>query len=90
MNERFHVLFFGRVQGVGFRFTTRDIAGRFAVLGLVRNLPDGSVELIAEGETSELERFVQAVRDEMDRFITNHIITRSASRGDFVSFEIQR
>ncbi|MBL8829940.1 MAG: acylphosphatase, partial [Planctomycetaceae bacterium] len=46
---RRRVLFHGRVQGVGFRVTTRSIAQRFAVTGWVRNLPDGSVELLAEG-----------------------------------------
>ena len=41
--------FSGHVQGVGFRYTTRSVASRFAVTGYVRNLPDGRVELVAEG-----------------------------------------
>jgi acylphosphatase len=58
------VLFSGRVQGVGFRYTVRRIAGGFDVIGWVKNLPDGRVELQAmadEGE--ELDAFLQAIKD---------------------------
>ncbi|MGQ0633729.1 MAG: acylphosphatase [Planctomycetaceae bacterium] len=43
------IVFSGRVQGVGFRFTTRSLARRYPVTGFVRNLPDGTVELVASG-----------------------------------------
>lgn len=43
------VTYTGRVQGVGFRYTVRTIAKRHPVTGYVRNLPDGSVELVAQG-----------------------------------------
>lgn len=59
----------GRVQGVGFRFTTTEIARRYAVGGWVKNLPDGSVELEAEGEPSEVEDFLTAVREHFWRNI---------------------
>ena len=48
--ERRRVVYTGRVHGVGFRFTARRIAGKVPVTGYVRNLPDGRVELLAEGE----------------------------------------
>ncbi len=63
------VYFSGQVQGVGFRFTARQLARGFDVAGYVRNLPDGRVELVAEGDPAEIDRFLQAVRDEMDIFI---------------------
>ncbi len=52
----------GRVQGVGFRATTRGLAGGFAVRGWVKNEADGSVSLIATGESGEVEAFLAAVR----------------------------
>jgi acylphosphatase len=54
-------LFRGRVQGVGFRMRTERIAGNFLVSGYVRNLDDGRVEVVAEGETAELDSFVAAI-----------------------------
>lgn len=52
----------GRVQGVGFRWTTRSLAKEFDVSGTVKNLPDGRVELIATGEDSEVEGFLEAIK----------------------------
>ena len=52
----------GRVQGVGFRFFTEHAAAREGIQGWVRSLPDGSVEIAAEGEAESLARFEQAIR----------------------------
>lgn len=57
------VLFSGRVQGVGFRYTVKHAANGYEVVGIVRNLHDGRVELVTEGEAEELEAFRQAIRD---------------------------
>ncbi len=46
----------GRVQGVGFRFTAREAAGECGVAGWVRNLPDGSVEIVAQGSQAAVAR----------------------------------
>ena len=51
------IFYAGRVQGVGFRYTVRAVANGFEVTGMVRNLPDGRVELAAEGAGDELEAF---------------------------------
>lgn len=56
------VLFSGNVQGVFFRATAREVAQRFAVTGFIRNLPDGRVEIVAEGNSAEIDAFVTAVQ----------------------------
>jgi acylphosphatase len=56
------VVYSGRVQGVGFRATAVTLAQEFPVHGWVRNLPDGRVELLAEGEREQVEAFLAAVR----------------------------
>src|ERR671936_740596 len=63
------VYYSGRVQGVGFRYTTQGLARGFAVSGYVRNLPAGEVELVAEGEPGEVDRFLAAVAERMGHYI---------------------
>jgi len=57
------VIYSGRVQGVGFRFTTRQIASGYEVMGWVKNLEDGRVELQAMGEAEELDAFLAEILD---------------------------
>lgn len=87
--ERRELHFHGRVQGVGFRYTTCEIAERFAVSGYVQNLPDGSVKLVAEGEPDELERFLGAVTAELARYIGNIESRAAAASGEFAGFRIK-
>lgn len=62
-------IFSGNVQGVGFRMTTRNLARGFTVAGTVRNLDNGDVEVICEGEQTEVERFLAAIEETMNGFI---------------------
>lgn len=63
------VHFGGRVQGVGFRYATLQVARGYEVAGTVENLFDGRVRLEIEGEESELRAFVKEVRRQLDAFI---------------------
>lgn len=58
------IIFTGRVQGVGFRYTTKEIATGFDVVGTVRNLPDGTVELEVMGEADEVNEYLAAITEE--------------------------
>ena len=58
------VLFEGRVQGVGFRYAVKQIAMGFDVVGWVKNLPEGTVELTLMGEEEEVEEFIQEIVEE--------------------------
>jgi acylphosphatase len=89
--ERLHVFYSGRVQGVGFRYSTRVVACGFEVTGTVRNLSDGRVELVAEGERAELEGFRRAIQDsEVGRFVRQEEAAWSAAKNEFRGFEIVR
>ena len=71
--QRVTVLYSGRVQGVGFRATIRHLACGYDVTGFVRNLPDGRVELIAEGAKPELKAFLEGIAEsELSGFIAKH------------------
>ena len=88
-SERRIVLYSGRVQGVGFRYTTQRIAQQFAVTGWVRNLPDRRVQLVAEGEPAELDRFLAAIADRMSDNIHSAQTSREPATGEFSAFEIR-
>ena len=62
MSTARQVFYEGRVQGVGFRYTVKNLARGFDVVGTVRNLADGRVELLAAGEADEVEDFLAAIR----------------------------
>jgi len=57
--KRVHLFVSGRVQGVFFRAHTRDLAQKLGLSGFVRNLPDGGVEVVAEGPEEKLQELIQ-------------------------------
>jgi acylphosphatase len=86
---RKHVLYTGRVQGVGFRYTTQGIARGFSIAGYVRNMPDGRVELVAEGEESEVRAFLASVARHWTGSITETSETDELAQG-LAGFTIRR
>ena len=84
------VHFSGNVQGVGFRYTARSVAKDFKVVGYVRNLPDGRVELAAEGDQAEVGRLIDAILEKMEGFVRNHTTFDSPPTGEFSDFSVAR
>ncbi len=82
------VFYSGTVQGVSFRYTTERTARGFDVTGFVRNLPDGRVEMVAEGTPTELDRFQQAVAEAMEGYISKADATDGTPTGQFDAFTI--
>ena len=79
----------GRVQGVGFRYSVRNLVTGFEVTGIVRNLDDGRVWLVAEGMKDELEAFLEAIRQsDVGRFIQQEQADWADAINEFRSFEI--
>jgi acylphosphatase len=83
------ILYSGQVQGVGFRYTAKAAAHGYEVTGTIRNLPDGRVELVAEGARTELEGFGRAIRESgLEHFIRDEAVTWGAAQGGLRGFEI--
>lgn len=77
------VKYTGHVQGVGFRYSTTNIAARFAIAGYVQNMPDGSVRLVAEGEKVEVDAFLDAVSDQLARHINHQDVMTAEATGEY-------
>jgi acylphosphatase len=84
------VFYEGNVQGVGFRYSVRQIAKGFDVTGSVRNLHDGRVELLVTGEEDEVRAFLEAIgQSELRGHIKNHSEAPLANPPAFRGFEIR-
>src|SRR5262249_39674892 len=79
----------GRVQGVGFRYTAQALAAGYPVAGYVRNLRDGRVELVAQGEPGQVDAFLGAVERNMAGYIAA-AAANEAPRGPYRGFGIRR
>jgi acylphosphatase len=84
-----NVFFSGHVQGVGFRYQTLQIAKGFEVSGYVRNLPDGRVQLEAEGTAREVAAFVEAVVEHLETYIRKTERSSSRRPAQFAGFTIR-
>ena len=88
-SKRMQAYFSGRVQGVGFRFTAEHFAKNLGLVGWVRNLSDGRVELVAEGSESSLQRLLEELGNYFRDYIRDKNIEWSPSQGDLSSFSIR-
>ena len=87
--KQIQVLFSGRVQGVGFRYTVCRMAPSFGVRGFVRNLMAGDVEVVAEGSEQELVDFLGEIRDShLGRYIARERLHWAAATGAYDKFRV--
>lgn len=90
MNARAHVLITGRVQGVFFRYQTRNVARKLGVTGWVRNLPDERVEAVFEGEKEKVEKLVEFCKTgPPGANVSNTDVKWETYSGKFIDFEIR-
>ncbi len=88
--RRLSAVFDGRVQGVGFRFTSVEIARGHHVTGYVQNMMDGSVKLVAEGLERDLYALLNAMRDaHIYRYVTREDLHWLDATGEFSEFTIR-
>ena len=82
------IIFLGRVQGVGFRFTAHRIANRHQLTGFVRNLHDGSVEMLAQGPAQDIDDCIAEVKQTFAGYIREAKITELPPNPQYTDFKI--
>ena len=82
------IIFIGRVQGVGFRFTAYRIAGRYQLTGFVRNLPDGTVEMLAQGSAEDIDDCIRDVKEYFTGYIREIRIEEIPLKPRYTNFNI--
>jgi acylphosphatase len=88
MQRRITCFVSGRVQGVGYRQHTKEIAKRFRVTGTVENLPDRRVKIVAEGELDEVNLFLDKVVETTMGNVTHHERFESEASTEFPGFSV--
>jgi acylphosphatase len=83
------VLYSGRVQGVGFRYATLTESRDHDVTGYVRNLEDGRVEVVVEGEREQVDAFLAGLSGRMGDYIDDVQQSENPTPGHFQNFEIR-
>lgn len=88
--QEIYILVSGLVQGVGFRALVKRHALLYNIKGFVRNLPDGRVEICAQGNTDQIKNFIHAIRSKQGSSVISEIETAyKLSLGSHSSFEIR-
>jgi len=87
--KQLHVIYSGTVQGVGFRYTVERLSRHFAVTGYVKNLCDGTVELVAEGDLALLKDFLSAIASsELKPYIRDTRVSWNRATDRFKTFGV--
>jgi len=84
--KRAHIIYTGTVQGVGFRWTVQGIADSAGITGWVRNCPDGTVEVVCEGEKDDIDIFLNRIYKEMGPYIKSRNVNWNAATSEFDRF----
>jgi len=88
MKKRIRLTYSGLVQGVGFRFTAERVAASVNLTGWVKNIPSGNVEVLAEGEETDLVTFIDKMNKAMKHYIRGTKVIWEEYTGEFNSFGI--
>jgi len=83
-----HIIFKGRVQGVGFRFTAFRIATHNQLTGFVRNLPDGTVEMIAQGNPDDITDCIQDIEKSFEGYLRETAVHEIPADSQYMDFKI--
>ena len=83
-----HVIFKGRVQGVGFRYATQRMAGRYDLTGYVRNLPDGTVEALLQGTAANIQACMDDIKEYFSGYVRDIKITDQPVNPQYHDFRI--
>jgi acylphosphatase len=83
-----HIIFTGRVQGVGFRYTTYHIAKRYKLAGFVRNCPDGTVEMFAQGPADDIIACIRGIEESFHGYIRQTNIEEDTFNPQYTDFNI--
>lgn len=83
------IMLYGIVQGVGMRFYVSNTAKRVGVSGFVRNLSDGSVEIVAEGAPYEVDTFIEKVKHAPRGRITDTDVSDVPYKGSYNGFQVR-
>ena len=83
-----HVIFIGRVQGVGFRYTAHRMAHRHQLTGFVRNLPDGTVEMLAQGPDQDIDDCIQDIKEYFGDYLRETRIQEIPTDPKYMDFRI--
>jgi acylphosphatase len=83
-----HIIFTGQVQGVGFRFTVFNIANHHQLTGFVRNLPDGTVEMLGQGPVQAINDSIQDIKEYFSNYIREIKITEIPPNSQYKDFKI--
>ena len=84
-----HIHFTGMVQGVGFRFTTQSFARKFNLGGWVKNLPDGSLEIVAQGEKNDVDELCEALKGHFGSYIRAMDLAWEETSETFQGFHVR-
>ena len=83
-----HIIFTGRVQGVGFRFTAYNVAHRHQLTGFVRNLFDGTVEMLAQGRPEDVDDCIRDIKESLAGYIREARIEEATFNPQYTDFKI--
>jgi acylphosphatase len=83
-----HITFTGHVQGVGFRYTAHRIASRYQLTGFVRNLYDGTVDMLAQGSGQDIDNCIQDIKNSFAGYIREALINEIPPDAKYKDFRI--